>query len=129
MKYLISFAVLLFVGCNKEPFKAPPTPETLWIDAATLSDTIITNVNNISSNIYYAKKNWQQLANSNMFHGYRFIAIKFNDSVLIKPYSDPTTNYTGPFLLKFNSLNDTLQAQNFLDEGSVNPVRIFIRLQ
>ena len=127
MKYITVFITLLLIACNKEPLKAP-MPETLWIDAATLSDTIIVNVKNLYGGVYYAKKNWQQFSDTTLVEGYRFVAIKYNDSILVKPYNDPTTNYKGPFLLKLNNVNDTLQAQNFLDTSSINPARTFIRL-
>ena len=126
MKYLAYSIVLAMLACNKPPAVAPSTPQTTWIDLDTYSDTIITNINDFSGTVYYASKNWQQSANSTLAHGYRLIAVRYGDSILVKPLNDPSTNYDGPFVLKTNEGNDTLTAQNFLDTASDNPVRIFV---
>ena len=116
------------LACNKPPAVASPTPPTTWIDLDTHNDTIITNVNNHSSVVYYASRNWQLSADTSLTHGYRLIAIRYGDSILVKSLNDPSTDYDGPFILKTNEGNDTLTAQNFLDTASVNPAGIFIPL-
>jgi len=126
MKCLICCIILLMLACNKPPALAPATPQIIWIDAATYSDTIITNVDNHYSVLYYASKNWQQSADTNFSHGFRLIAIRFSDSILVKPLTDTSTNYDGPFLLKISEENDTLTAQNFIDTANANPARRFI---
>ncbi|MEO6637778.1 MAG: hypothetical protein ABIN25_05855 [Ginsengibacter sp.] len=128
MTYRFLFTAFIFVACNKPPALAPATPETYWIDSGTLSDTIITNVNGNFPVIYLAKKNWHQLADTNFTHGFKFIAISYRDSILVKPLGDASTNYKGPFILSANERNDTLRAQNFLDTVNTNPVNIYIRL-
>lgn len=128
MKHKFLYIAFILVACNKPPFLAPATPQTYWIDSATLSDTIITNVNGNYPVIYFAEKNWFQLADTNFTHGFRFIAISYRDSILVKPLDDPSTNYRGPFILSTNERNDTLRAQNFLDTINTNPVNIYIRL-
>src|SRR4051812_22678713 len=115
MKYLLYCFAITMLACNKQPALAPPTPQTSWIDLDTHSDTIITNINNHSSILYYASKNWQQSADTSLTHGYRFVAIRYGDSILVKPLNDPSTNYDGPFILKINEGDDTLTAQNFID--------------
>lgn len=128
MKRKLFYLVFILVACNKPPLLAPATPQTYWIDSATLSDTIITNVKGNYPVIYFAEKNWSQLADTNFTHGFRFIAISYRDSILVKPLNDPSTNYKGPFILSTNERNDTLRAQNFLDTVNTNPVSIYIRL-
>ena len=93
------------ISCNGVPYSAPIEPQRVWIDAATRSDTIITNVNNTPIQLYYAEKNWQSSPDTNLTHGYRQIAIKFN-----------------------RDSNDkaTLTAQNFIDTAQPNPARIFV---
>ncbi len=46
MQRLSLCLIFIIVACSKPPAVAPPTRQTLWIDAATHSDTIITNLNN-----------------------------------------------------------------------------------
>ena len=126
MKYSLYCIVMVLLACNKPPAVVPVTPQTTWIDLDTHSDTIITNVGNNRVFVYYASKNWQQSADSSLAHGYRSIAIRYGDSILVKPLGDPSTDYDGPFILKVNEGNDTLTAQNFIDTASNNPARLFI---
>lgn len=126
MKRLTYCIILMMFACYKSPMPAPATPQTVWIDAATHGDTIITNVDNQYLVLYYASKNWQQSPDTNFSHGFRLIAIHFGDSILVKPLNDFSTNYDGPFLLKTNTENDTLTAQNFIDTANANPARTFI---
>ncbi|TKK70199.1 hypothetical protein FC093_05465 [Ilyomonas limi] len=126
MKRVAFGIILITFACNKPPMPAPATPQTVWIDAATHSDTIITNVGNQYPVLYYASKNWQQSVDTNLSQGFRFIAIRFGDSILVKQLNDTSTGYDGPFLLAVNAENDTLMAQNFIDTASVNPARTFI---
>ena len=128
MKYKFLFIALIVVACNKPPALAPATPQTYWIDSGTRSDTIITNVNGNFPVVYFAEKNWYQLADTNFTHGFRFIAARYGDSILVKPLNDPSTNYKGPFIFSTNQRNDTLRAQNFLDTINTTPVNIYIRL-
>ena len=128
MKWFSLCVIFIIVACNKPPAFAPATRQTVWIDAETNSDTIITNLNNQSPLLYYAKKNWQLSADTNITHGYRFIAIFFKDSILVKPLNDSSTNYQGPFFLHTNERYDTLKAQNFLDSTNAIPVSIYILL-
>ncbi len=128
MKHTFLYIAFIFVACNKPPALAPATPQTYWIDSGTLSDTIITNVNENSPVVYFAKNNWYQLADTNFTHGFRFIAIRYGDSILVKPLNDPSTTYRGPFILSTNERSDTLRAQNFLDTVNTNAVNIYIRL-
>jgi hypothetical protein len=130
MKYFLLFSILVFIACNGEPAIAPPTPETVWVDADTRSDTIITNVDDHAPEIYFAYHNWHVLAiDPNLSHGLRFIAIRKGDSILVKPLNDPTTNYDGPFICGNSQNSDTLRSQNFLDASSLSPVKNYIRLQ
>ena len=130
MKYFLLFSIFSFIACNKEPAIAPPTPQTVQVDADTRSDTIITNVDDHAPEIYFAYHNWQVLAiDPNLSHGFRFIAIRKGDSILVKPLNDPTTNYDGPFICGNSQNTDTLRSQNFLDASSLNPVKNYIRLQ
>ncbi len=129
MKYFIVSIVFVMSSCNGQLLDAPATPQTVWIDAATRSDTIITNVDNHDPLLYYASKNWQQSPDTSLTHGYRFIAIRFKDSILVKPFNDVSTNYRGPFILKANKENDTLTAQNFIDTVNTYAASIFIRLR
>src|SRR4051812_44143919 len=128
MKYHISVLVVTMLACNKPPVIAPPTPQTSWIDLDTHSDTIITNVNNYRSIVYYASKNWQQSADTSLTHGYRLVAVRYGDSILVKPLNDPSTDYNGPFILKVNEGNDKLTAQNFINTVTDNPAKTFILL-
>ena len=129
MKYLVYCIAIMMLACNKQPALAPPTPQTSWIDLDTHSDTIITNVNDQRSVVYYASKNWKQSADTSLAHGYRQVAIRYGDSILVKPLNDFSTNYNGPFILKINEGNDTLTAQNFIETAGNNPARAFIPLQ
>ena len=129
MKYFSLCLIYLFAACNKPPATAPSTPQTTWIDMATHNDTIVTNVNMRSSLLYYAQKNWQLSADTNTSHGYRFIAVQYNDSILVKEVNDLSSDYVGPFYFYVNEKNDTLKAQNFLDSSGANPIRTFILLR
>ncbi|CAN5617932.1 hypothetical protein BH10BAC2_BH10BAC2_45270 [soil metagenome] len=107
----------------------PLEPKQVWIDRDTQSDTIITGEGYSFPNyLYYAAKNWQTSADINLTHGYRNIAIKFGDSILVKPLNDPTTIYDGPFFFQVEASKTTLQTQNFLITGNPNDVRIFVPL-
>lgn len=118
----------ILIACGKPPVTAPSPGQTVWTDGATRGDTIITNINNQFPLIYFAKKNWQLSADTNITHGYRFIAIRYRDSILVKGLNDSSTNYQGPFLLQTNTAYDTLKAQNFLDTASANPAIMYLRL-
>ena len=128
MKYIILLFALFIFACNGPLLESPATPQTVWIDLETKSDTIITNVGSHYSGLYYASKNWQQATDTNLLRGYRFIAIRFGDSILVKLHLDSSTDYDGPFLLLINEKNDTLKAQIFLDSVNTNPARLFTRL-
>lgn len=127
MKYAIFLILFIMLACNGQPLVAPATPQTAWIDSDTRSDTIITNVDNFYTVIYYASKDWQESADTDLSHGYRLVAIRYGDTIYVKPADDPSTDYDGPFLLKINEDNNTLTAQNFLDTANANPARVFIR--
>jgi hypothetical protein len=129
MKYLLLFIAFLATTCNKPPFVASATPQTTWIDEQTHKDTIITNVNNQRVVVYYAAHQWQQSADTSLAHGYRFIAIFYADSILVKRLNDTTTFYDGPFLLQTNDDYDTLKAQNFLDTAITNSTRTYVLLR
>ena len=116
-------------ACNKPPLVAPATPQTTWIDQQTHKDTIITNVNNQHTVVYYAAHQWQQAADTSVSHGYRFIAILYRDSILVQRLNGTSTDYDGPFLLQANDGYDTLKAQNFLDTAIVNSTRTFVLLK
>ena len=128
MKYITfsTFMLLLITGCSGDPMISPPTPETKWIDSKTHSDTIITNVGGNSNILYYAIKNWQSFPDSNFAYGFRQIGIKAGDSILVKPLNDMSTNYSGPYLLKLNAANDSLQAQNFLDSIHITSSALYL---
>jgi len=130
MKYFSLFAAIACLGCRyKPPVTVPLEPQRVWIDQATLSDTIITGERYVHPDyLYYAKKNWQTSADTVITHGYRQIAISFGDSILVKPLADLSTNYDGPFFFKVDESKTTLHAQNFLNTSAQNNVRIFLRL-
>ena len=125
MKYLV--IIVFFISCSGDPLVAPSALETVWVDAATQRDTIITNVNNQPAILYFAVKDWQ-IAGSSLLHGYRFIGVRYGDSVLVKPLDDSSGNYTGPYLVAVNTRNDTLRAQNFLDSNNTNPSKTYVLL-
>ena len=127
MKNLLLGITFILGACGKPPAIAPSTGQTIWTDIITHRDTIITNLNNQLPLIYFAKNNWQLSIDTNISHGYRFIAILYEDSILVKGLNDPSTNYQGPFLLRTNTAYDTLRAQNFLDTTNANPVVIYTR--
>jgi hypothetical protein len=129
MKYFLFLVVLLISSCNKQPYPAPPTHQTTWLDVQTKKDTIITYVNNKENVINYSVFHWQQLADSSRAHGYRLIAIQKGDSIWVKPINDPSSNYKGPYLLHLNESRDTLKAQNFLDTSAVDLPRTFILMK
>lgn len=129
MKYLLLFIAFLAAGCDKPPFAASATPQTTWIDQQTHKDTIITNVNNQRAVIYYAANQWQQTADTSLANGYRFIAIFYADSILVKRLNETATFYDGPFLLQTNDAYDTLKAQNFLDTAITNSTRTYVLLR
>ena len=122
---------ILFIDCsNKEPFSVPLEPTQVWIDETTKSDTIITGEGySIPNYLYYAAKNWQTSADTSLTHGFRNIAIKFGDSILVKPLNDPSTIYDGPFFFHVEESKTILHTQNFLDTGNPNDVRIFVPLR
>jgi hypothetical protein len=127
MRYCFLSLLYFLFSCNGEPLIAPSSPETVWVDAATYSDTIITNVNNQPPVIYYAAKNWQSSADTNLSHGYRFIAIRYADTISVKHLNDSTTNYKS-FICGNTENSDTLKSQNFLDTIVNNPVRNYVHL-
>ena len=128
MKQFLACIIIILTGCNGEPLVAPSSPETFWIDVSTASDTIITNVNNQSPVIYYAAKNWQSSSDTNLTHGFRFVGIRYSDTVLVKPLNDSGTNYQR-YICGNNANPDTLQSQNFLDSTGINPVKKYVRLK
>jgi hypothetical protein len=127
MKYIISAMLLLMIGCSGDPMISPQTPQTKWIDAVTHGDTIITNVGGSFTILYYAIKDWHSFPDSNFAYGFRQIAVKAGDSVLVKPLNDISTNYNGPYLLKLNVANDSLEAQNFLDSIHTTSAVLYVR--
>jgi hypothetical protein len=128
MKQFIACVILVISGCSGDPMVAPSSLETSWIDAATHSDTIITNINNQPTIIYYAAQNWQTAADTSIAHGYRFIGARKGDTILVKPLDDSTTNYQ-TYISGNNENSDTLKSQNFLDTLAINPVRTFVHLK
>lgn len=128
MKYCVIAIALIIIACNGEPLSIPQPVETRWIDATTNSDTVITNVNNNPGILYYALKNWQSSADTNITHGYRSIAGRQADTVVVYTLGDPT-NAQGPFICGNSVNNDTLKSQNFLDTLNPNPVRIYTKLK
>jgi len=129
MKYILLLIIFVAAACSKLPFPAPATPQTRWINLQTHKDTIITNVNNQQTDIYYAAYQWQQAAEPAVSHGYRFIGIRYGDSILVKKVNDASTIYDGPFLLQTNKSYDTLKAQNFLDTSIANSPKTYILLK
>lgn len=128
MKQFLASIILVISGCSGDPMVAPSTLETSWIDVATHSDTIITNVNNQWPVIYYAEKNWQSSADTNLSNGFRFIAVRKGDTIAVKPLDDSTTNYQ-TYISGNNENSDTLKSQNFLDTSGNNPVKKYIHLR
>lgn len=124
--YLLFF--MIFIAACKKPFTVPKPVETRWIDAATNSDTIITNVDNNPGILYYALKNWQSSSDTNITHGYRFLAGSREDTVVVYKLNDPA-NAQGPFICGNTANADTLKSQNFLDTIIPNPVRIYNKLK
>jgi hypothetical protein len=107
----------------------PFIPKQIWIDESGRNDTIITAEGYaIPEYLYYAKRNWQTSADTNLTHGFRNIAIRFGDSILVKPLNDFSTNYDGPFYFHIDENKLTLQSQNILDTSSENITRIFVPL-
>jgi hypothetical protein len=125
------WVAILFLACsNKEPFSVPLEPTQVWIDEDTQSDTIITGEGyTIPNYLYYAAKSWQTSADTNLTHGFRNIAVKFGDSILVKPLHDPSTIYEGPFFFRVDESRTTLHTQNFLNTSRPNEVRIFVPLR
>ena len=129
MRYFLLFILFLIASCNKQPFPAPATPQTTWLDEQRNMDTIITNINNRPNMVYYSAFQWQQLADTSLSHGYRLIAIRKGDSIWVQPINDPSSNYNGPFLLHINNSHDTLNAQNFLDTSAGNLTRSYVLMK
>ncbi len=109
-------------------YLSPATPQTIWIDQQMHKDTIITNVDNQNTVLYYAAYQWQQAADTGLSHGYCFIAIFHGDSIFVKQLNNTSTTYDGPFLLQTNKGYDTLKAQNFLDTSIAIPQGLIIHL-
>ncbi len=125
MKYLITSLFVFCMSCIKDQTPTPVTPSTIWIDAATHNDTIITNS---SSNIvYYAIKNWQSFPDSNFSNGFRTIIAAKGDSVYVSLVGSEVTKYYGPYLLTVNAAVDSLSVQNFLDTVNYNnPSKLYV---
>lgn len=111
MKYIFLLLLAVLFSCrnNGEPFVVPLEPEHVWLDQTTKSDTIITGEGYTAPNfLYYAAKNWQTAADTGIEHGYRKIAIRYGDSILVNALNDVSTNYDGPFFFH-------------VDENKTNP--------
>ncbi|MGI8950871.1 MAG: hypothetical protein ACR2FN_04715 [Chitinophagaceae bacterium] len=129
--FIFLIIIFIFIGCsnNGQPYPAPVLPQIIWIDLATHSDTIITGKgSDLPSYLYYAANNWQNSADTNITHGYRQIATRAGDSILVQPLNDISTNYSGPFFFHINADKRELDTQNFLDTSFLNSTRIFVPL-
>lgn len=121
----------ILCSCNRYPLEIKLST-FIFIDEATKSDTIIIQYNDqyndLSPQIYYAKKNWQTSPNPSLQHMLINIKYRTQDSISIGIPASATNSFYN-YRFEFLDHGSRLESQNLLEMPPISNAVIFKKLE